>query len=251
MTPFAYETDTPTVEAAISQAADTLGVADAAAIWANPKTVLMMDDLPKEGQEDNVRGHLTDAYLFASSNRYEVPSDEAVGRTGWHVTLREGDGGTDASTGAFCVVIDCGTPSWQVTSYRKVPRTKATAKFHLRFVVEADGEVLADFEKVSEAKEFAKGMCSDPSSIGLDEAPGEVSIRRRPVSDGNSDLATMYKRHSRTSKSRPAKVPEGATVTATHHWLVYGKVPTGGNDALRRALAGTKWDKGRSDAIVP
>lgn len=248
MRQFAYETDAPTAEAAMSQVADMVGVAGAASVWASPKVALKRRAIPVAGSADNVKGHLTDAYFFASSNRYEMPSDEAVDGTGWEVASREGDDESPLSD-SFCVAIDCGIPSWDVVSYRKVPRTKATARFHLRFVVEVDGEPVGDFGKVSEAKAMAHAVAADPSCVGLDEAPYEIAIRRRPVSDGNSDLATMYQRRSRTTKSRPAKVPEGATVTATHHWLVYGKVPEDG-EAVLSALASKAWDRRRNDAVI-
>lgn len=227
MTQFVYEVDATDVNGAITAAADKIGVLEAAAIEASNKTIMRMEKLPDPGRTDSVKRNLSRAYRLASSVNYGRPT--AADASGvWDVT-EVGDADRDMP---FCVIIDCGIPNWDVVTYRKVPKTKATARYHLRYVVEVDGEQAADFDKVSEAKAFAKQVMTDPGRIGMGEYPGNVAIRRMPVSDGASNLATMYQKKVRVSKTRPTKTPEGACVIANHHWLVYGRIPEGGSKAV-------------------
>lgn len=222
---FVREVDAADAKEAIAVATAGMGEEDATLIQEGPTVVLTMLEAPEPGQTDNVKGNTSDAYLFASITRYDIPSDDYVNKDGeWSM---EASGDLEAAADPlgevpFCVAIDCGIPTWEVTTYKRVPKTKATAKFHLRYVVEADGRDVADFDKVSEAKAFAKDIIADPSCAHLHVAPEVISIRRKPVSDGGDDLAIGYRKHVRTTKTRPAKVTDGATVKATHHWLVYG-----------------------------
>lgn len=229
MRQFFYEVDATDVTVAIAATAEKVGTVEAEAVADGGKTVLMMNRLPDPGKADSLKRNLSKAYRLASSVGYGVPSQGDAGAT-WNVTETDGTG--DDAMRPFCVAIDCGIPSWDVITYRKVPRTKATARFHLRYVVEADGEPIGDFEKVSEAKELARMAMDDPAGVGLVAHPEDVAIRRKPVSDGGSDLATMYQRKVRMSKTRPMKTPVGASVVAKHHWFVYGSVPNGGTDSM-------------------
>lgn len=213
---FTYETDATDAAEAIRLAGRHLGAKRGDAVRVLPTTVLGLQSLPERGRADDVPRRTREAYRLASAVRYQAPVANDVSGTDWELSQ------SAPTSPRFAVAIDCGIPQWEVASYRKVPHTKATARFHLRYVVEADGVAVGDFEKVTEAKELAHGLFADPSVAGLDAPPAEVSIRRRPVSDGGSDLATAYVRHVRTSKVRPTKTPQDATVTAVHRWLVYG-----------------------------
>lgn len=230
MTQFVYEVDATDVAEAIAASADKVGVPEAAAIEASEKTILTMERMPDPGRTDSVKRNLSKAYRLASAVNYGRPTEaDANGTWGFSEV---GDGGDGVLEAPFCVLIDCGIPNWDVVTYRKAPKTRATARYHLRYVVEANGEAVADFEKVSEAKAFAKQVMADPSAIGMTRFPDDVAIRRKPVSDGGSDLSSMYQKRVRVSKTRPMKTPEGASVIANHHWFVYGKVPTGGKDVV-------------------
>lgn len=224
MRQFIYEVDAIDENEAIKTVTEKVDTDEAYVINASSKVVMRMASLPKPGHADSLKRNLSKVYRLASSLHYGKPTRSDAGDT-WEMT-EDASTGTDATAEApFCVAIDCGIPSWDVIAYRKVSKTKATARYHLRYVVEADNEAIADFDKVSEAKAFAKQVMVDPASAGMQAYPDSVAIRRMPVSDGGSNVAGMYQKKVRTSKTRPTKTPEGATVVARHHWLVYGQVP--------------------------
>lgn len=180
----------------------------------------------KPGEADHVSLHMGDAWKLVADSDDLIPTREALDASPWRGATLPDTPDRGRYT-PFAVAIDCGTELWEVRSYEKVPRTKATAKFHLRYVVVADIEgdevVIGDYDKVTDAKEMAAHVMADPDEFGLAEAPGEVRVSRRPVSDGGSDVAAAYRMRRRTAKRRPAKVPAGATVTALRHWVVYGR----------------------------
>jgi hypothetical protein len=215
---FVKETDGHDAAEAVAKVLEDLGIA----CDNGPDAVLMMRKTPEPGEVDNTRRNTVKALRFAADLKYEMPSHADAEGT-WD--LFGGATMTEPSSGIpFCVAIDCGIPEWEVTTYRRLPHTKATSRFHLRYVVEADGTDIADFEKISEAKAFAKQVMTTPSTGGLDAFPTEISINRKPVSNGGNDLAVGYRRQVRKTKTCPSKVQKGAQVAAIHHWLVYGNI---------------------------
>lgn len=116
-------------------------------------------------------------------------------------------------------VLDLGITGYEISSFVKVPHTTADAQFQTRYVVMADDRVLGEYKTAAEARKALEAALTRPSNSGVDGF--RVVKAARNINHGKT-TACAYERKTRITKTRPKKVPAGATVREVHSWMFYG-----------------------------
>lgn len=116
----------------------------------------------------------------------------------------------------YARVLDLGVVEYDIVSYKKVPKN-AEARWETFYRVTADGRRLKSFKSVSDARRYLDQMVS--------QSDGSVDwycIEKIAENVGGSALSTSYERICRTVKTKPKRVPKGATVRERHMFYYYG-----------------------------
>lgn len=116
----------------------------------------------------------------------------------------------------YARVLDLGVENYDIVSYKKVPKN-AQARWQTFYVVKADGQRLKSFKTVAEARRYLDAV--------IEQADGSVDwycIEKVPENIGGSALSTGYERTCRTVKTKPKRIPKGATLVERHRFYYYG-----------------------------
>ena len=113
-------------------------------------------------------------------------------------------------------VLDLGVVEYDIVSYKKIPQN-AEACWQTFYVVKADGQKMKTFKSVSDARRYLKAEIARS-----DGSVDWYSIEKVPENIGGTALSTSYERVCRTVKTKPKRVPKGATLVERHRFLYYG-----------------------------
>ena len=114
--------------------------------------------------------------------------------------------------------LDLGVVKWEVCRYAKKP-AKATAVWQTFYVAYEGDRELGAYKTCAEARErMEKAMAS------ADGSAWRYCVRKVPrmVDPSTDELAVLYERTRTYQKTKPKRVPKGATVRAVHRYWYYG-----------------------------
>lgn len=114
--------------------------------------------------------------------------------------------------------VDAGVVGYEVSTYKKVPRTKADVVYRTVYVAYADSRELGVFKTTAEARK-----CVEDKMHYADGGVYRYQVVKesRPVS-GTKTVTFAYERQTRRVKSLPKNVAKDAKVTPIHHFFFYG-----------------------------
>lgn len=113
-------------------------------------------------------------------------------------------------------VLDLGVVEYDIVSYKKVPQN-AEARWQTFYVVKADGRKMKSFKSVADARRYLEEVIA--------RSDGSVDwycIEKIPENVGGTALSTSYERTCRTVKTKPKRIPKGATLRERHRFVYYG-----------------------------